>query len=379
MEQYLNNAGAGLLSSDSFEVISNYLQLERKVGAYKAASDSKNKMEQFYTNAATVINASSPYEIAFIDSASRGLNMAIYGSGLKAGDTIITLSTEFGTNLITVFDYAQKIGANVQVVKCDIMGNFSMTEIEEGLIKGARLVVISHAAAHASIVNPVKEIGALCKRYGAIYIIDGCQSVGQIHVDVNDLQCDAYITTGRKWLCGPRGTGFLYIRSSSQFHTTQLDLSSADLILDDQYNVLGVKVRDDARQFELWERSIAGMLGFSNAIANYISQDQAIISNRICKLSNYIRKEVTQNKNINLIGDVDSTSGIIGFYLNDVTREGFVRELFEKGSIGISTMSDWDCPLHFPRNGAKLIFRLSPHYYTDDSTVSKACEILSLI
>lgn len=379
MENYLNNAGAGLLSSKTYEVITNHLLFERKIGAYKAAFESKNKMDEFYTLAARVVNASKPNEIAFVDSASRGLNMAFYGSELKKGDQIITLASEFGTNLLILFDLAKKIGATVNVIPCDIEGNFSISEMEKVLKKGACLIAISHAAAHGSIVNPVVEIGILAKQYRAIYIVDGCQTVGQIPIDVQSLQCDAYITTGRKWLCGPRGTGFMYVRQSSPLRTTQIDLSSADLILSDEFDVLGVKVRSDARQFELWERNIANMLGLSSAIKDYLGNDQSIFSSRIRTISNLLRSAVLQNTNLNLIGKQDSNSGIVGFYLKDFKREKSILDMFEQEGLIISTMSDWDCPLHFPRNGASIIYRLSPHYYTDDSTISKACGFLSTI
>ena len=373
---YLNNAGAGLTSSNTFDVITDHLQLERKVGAYKAAQLSKSQTEEFYIRAAKLINASSPDEIAFMDSASRGWNMALHGANLQKGDHIVTLSSEFGTNLITIYDRAQQIDAKVHVIRCDKEGKFSIDEIEKVLKKGARMIALSHVAAHGSIVNPVEKIGGLAKQYGAIYIVDGCQAVGQINVNVQSIKCDAYIATGRKWLRGPRGTGFLYIKSSSPFRATQLDIASADLDLDKDLNVLGVKVRTDAKQFELWERSIACMLGLSSAIGEYLNQNQNKISERIRILSNRLRAAVVKNSNLNLLGRLDSESGVVGFYLNDPTQENVVRDKFEKASIGISTMSKWDCPLHFPNNGASAIFRLSPHYYTEDSVINTACDVI---
>jgi len=379
MLHYLNNAGAGLMSSNTLDVIIGHLQRERNIGAYLAAQESRSQIEEFYNRAANLVNAANPNEIAFMDSASRGWNMALHGAELCSRDHIVTLASEFGTNLITLFDRARQVGATVQVIQCDSTGNFSIDEVATALNKGARMIAISHAAAHGSIVNPVHEIGTLAKQYGAIYIVDGCQAVGQIPVDVRSIQCDAYISTGRKWLCGPRGTGFLYIRASSPFRTPQLDLASADLVLDTELKVLGVDVRTDARQFELWERNVASMIGLSSAMAEYLEQNQSTIAARIHALANRLRTVVSENSNLNLLGRLDSESGIVGFYLTDPTREESVRDKFEQEGLGISTMNDWDCPLHFPRNGATTIFRLSPHHYTPDSSVITACEILSKI
>lgn len=379
MIHYLNNAGAGLMSSETLGTIINHLNRESTVGAYRAAQESKKLMDKFYERAARLINAANPNEIAFVDSASRAWNMALHGAKLGVGDRIVTLSSEFGTNLVTLFDRAHQVGASVQVIQCDQTGDFSIDEFTTALDKGARMVAISHATAHGSIVNPVIEIGRLAKQYQAIYLVDGCQAVGQLSVDVDSIQCDAYTATGRKWLRGPRGTGFLYVRPSSPLRTTQIDLAAADLVLDNDSKVVRVDVRKDARQFELWERNIAGMLGFSSAMGEYLGQKQEVVSARIRALANRLRVAVTANSNLNLIGKVDSESGVVGFYLTKPEREGFVRDRLEQQGLGISTMSDWDCPLHFPKNGASVIFRLSPHYYTDDSSVDAACDVISTL
>ena len=376
---YLNNAGAGLMSDGTLNTIIEFLNLERKVGAYRAARESKGQMDLFYERAAQLVNGSNPNEIAFVDSASRAWNLALYGVELKRGDQIVTLSSEFGTNLVSLFYRAHQVGASVQVIHCSQTGDFDMGEFSTAVAKGARLVAISHAAMQGSIVNPVNEIGRLAKEHGVTFLLDGCQAAGQIPVDVKSTQCEAYTTTGRKWLRGPRGTGFLYVSNASSLRADQVDLAAADLVLRSGDLVTGVDVRKDARQFELWERSIAAMLGLSTAINEYLEQGREVVAARVQSLANRIRKEVSANPNLSLMGRVESESGVVGFYVNDPKRESFVREKFEQGGVEISTVSNWDCPLHFPRTGVTSIFRVSPHYYTPDSSVDAACEIVSKI
>ena len=381
MVQYLNNAGAGMMSDDTFQIISNYYRHEQAVGAYQAARDKKDEVSAFYENAARLINADDLSDIAFVDSASRGWNLAIYGASLKKGDSIFTLSTEFGTNLITIYDYAKRVGANVHVIECAEDGSFEVSVLEE-LLKvttGAKIIAISHAAAQGSIVNPINEVGLLAKRYNALYIVDGCQSAGQMAVDVKQMNCDVFVTTGRKWLCGPRGTGFMYVKKSANIRATQLDLASADLVLDDTRNVLNVKIRVDARKFELWEKNIAALLGLSRAIDTINNVGIDIISKTTSASANVIRSAVAKNENLRLLGERNSLSGIVGFYLLDPSFERYVTSLFSNRNLSISTMSDWDCPLAFPRNGANTIFRLSPHYFTDNEIIKSACEIINAI
>lgn len=374
---YFNNCGAGLMSPQTLNVIENHLRREIAVGAYRAAQESRIPMEEFYGRVARLLNAASPNDVAFMDSASRAWNMALYGAELRPGDRVLTLSSEFGTNVLTLFHRARQVGASVEVIQCDAEGHFAMDDFAAAIAKGARMVAISHVVAHASIVNPVHEIGQLTNRYGAIYLVDGCQGVGQISVDVEAIQCDAYTGTGRKWLRGPRGTGFLYVKSSAPFRTPHIDLSAADLVIGKDGQVVGVEVRTDARQFELWERSVAGMLGLSSAIGEYLAMQPGYVTDRIQTQADRLRAVVSDNPHLRLLGRRQSESGVIGFYLTEPKREGVVRENIERAGLGISTMSSWDCPLHFPQNGATTIFRLAPHYYTDESSMIAACEVLS--
>jgi len=377
MKHYLNNAGAGLMSSATLNTVQTHLKLETQEGAYLAARNRRSDMEELYTAAASIIGAADASEIAFVDSASRAWNMAIHGVSLNPGDRIVTLSSEFGTNLVSLFHLAAKVGAQVIVIPCDIEGNFDMERFSNELKAGARLIALSHAVAHGSIVNPVEEIGRLAKNCGALYIVDGCQAVGQFAIDVKAIQCDAYTATGRKWLCGPRGTGFLYIRKGSAFKTDQVDLSAADLKMSPEGTVLGVTTRSDARQFELWERSVASALGLARALKEYLELDKTNASSRRCTSAKRLRDAVLNNPHLQLIGKDYSPSSIVGFYFKEPTLEESAKALFASSGILYSEMHDWDCPLHYPKNGATCIFRLSPHHYTDESTVTTTCDIIS--
>ncbi len=381
MMHYLNNAGAGLMSDDTLQAMISYYKQEQSLGAYQAARDNKPLLDEFYTSVATIINAASVEEIAFVDSASRGWNLAIYGANIARGDDIITLSTEFGTNLITIYDFATKVGASVHVIQCDDEGDIDLT-IMEGLLstsKNKTMIAVSQAAAQGSIVNPVIEIGHLAKKYCALYIVDGCQSVGQMPVNVQEMNCDAFVNSGRKWLCGPRGTGFLYVRKSAAINPTQLDLASADLILDESFSVQGVKVRTDAKRFEIWERNYAAVVGLTAAMSTIQSIGIDTISQSLSQKANSIRELIVSNRKFQLIGKGDSLSGIVGFYVKDPSMEERVKKVINEKGLTISTMSDWDCPLAFPRNGAETIFRLSPHYFTDSITIDLAREAVETV
>ena len=209
--RYFNNAGAGIMSKKTFDVITSHMQLEMQVGAYKAAIIRENEVKEFYKCSAKLLSAESSGEIAFIDSASRGWNLVMYGLPVSSNTSIVTLESEYGTNLLTIYDIADKTGCSVVVIKCEKDGSFNLSDLEDALSAGNCILALSHVAAQGAIENPVYELGMLAEKYNALYIVDGCQACGQIPVNVQKMKCDAYITAGRKWLCGPRGTGILYV------------------------------------------------------------------------------------------------------------------------------------------------------------------------
>jgi selenocysteine lyase/cysteine desulfurase len=374
--KYFNNAGAGIMSETTLDCVINHMKLEMSIGAYKAANVRNDEVMEFYSYAARLINAKSKNEIAYIDSASRGWNLVMYGLNVGKDDVIVTLETEYGTNLLTIYDIANKTGCKVRIVKCNKDGNVNIKDVETALVQGGTILAISHVAAQGSIVNPVVELGQIAKQCDVTYIVDGCQAVGQIRVDVQKINCHAYITAGRKWLCGPRGTGILYVRSDAPIRTPQIDLASSDLVFSDGCDVIGIKIRKDAKQFELWEKSIANLLGLKNAIKEYLNYGIGKVENQIALKSKDIRDSISENNNLVLVGDRDSLTGTVGFYMKNPMYEQRVKELFENNGFIISCMCDWDCPLSFPKNGVKYIFRITPHYYTDIEDIDGICNLI---
>lgn len=376
MTNYLNNAGASIVTQSTLDLQVEHLRLESKVGAAEAAKQNAALVERFYSSAAALLNADDVAEIAFMDSASRAWDAVVYGLTLAPGDEIVTLSTEFGTNLVSLFHRAEACKAIVRVVRCDANGNFDLNELQSRLNNSTRAIAISHVAAHGSIRNPVEDIGKIATEHGLFYLVDGCQAAGQIDIDVKALRCDAYTVTGRKWLRGPRGTGMLYIRAGEdRVKAPFVDLASADLIFDPSGAPSGVSIRSDARRFELWERSVAGVVGLGNAITEYIESDRQELNRQIIRLAGKLRSRISVMPHIELIGNSD-TVGTVGLRIKDDSVLHKCKQALEANDIAYSAMSDWDAPLHFPVLGVTQIIRLSPHYYTSDEAVDRAIEAL---
>lgn len=375
-EKYFNNAGAGIMSENTMNTIIEHMKLEMRIGAYKAAILRSEDVMDFYISSAKLLNASCKEEIAFIDSASRGWNLVMYGLRITENDVIVTLESEYGTNLLTIYDIAQKTGCSVKVVKCNSEGDVSIDAVDRALAGGGTILAISHVAAQGSIVNPVIELGKIAQKYGAIYIVDGCQAIGQMIVDVQKIGCHAYMAAGRKWLRGPRGTGILYVRTNAPIRTTQIDLASANLVFDKDKNVVDVHIRKDAKQFELWEKSTASLLGLTNAIKEHLDYGVDRAANDIVSKAKIIRNYISCNPNLVLVGSQDASVGTASFYVRDPVQENRVKELFDNNGFIISYMCDWDCPIFFPSNGVQYIFRLTPHYYTSNEDIEALCALV---
>lgn len=374
--RYFNNAGSGIMSNDTFDTIVNHMRLEMQYGAYKAAIIREKEIKEFYKYAAKLLNAESSEEIAFIDSASRGWNLVMYGLPVTSNTSIVTLESEYGTNLLTIYDIANKTGCSVTVVKCHEDGSFDLLDVEDALSKGECILAVSHVAAQGAIENPVNELGILAEKYKAIYIVDGCQACGQIPINVQEMKCDFYITAGRKWLCGPRGTGILYVKKESRFPSSQIDLSTSDLVFDNNNKVVGIKTVESAKRFELWEKNVASLLGLSNAIKECLNLGLPRIQDGIISNTIKIREAICNNPKLTLVGKKDAPIGNASFYTNNEALERDIKVFFEENGFIISCMCDWDCPLFFPKNNVKYIFRITPHYYTPSEEVHEMCECI---
>lgn len=372
---YMNSAGSSVMSDRTVNIITDYLKLEQSIGGYESMVAKAKEFEQFYDRVVGLINANSADEIAFTDGGSRGWNALINGLDLNLIDSFVTLSSEYLTNISTLSTCADKYKKELHIIPCKLDGDFNIEAIEQIAQRGRCCICISQATAQGSIVNPIYDIGAIAKRTKSIYIVDATQSIGQIPLDVQKIQCDALTATGRKWLRGPRGTGFIYVREGAPFSTTALDGSSSKVYSAGQ--AISVERIDTARQFEMWERNYGIMLGLSNAIHEYMELGIDNAHNNIRSYANKIRAAVHSNPVLQLVGKIDSISGIVGIVTNSDQIIKEVEQAFKANNITFNLVYEWSCPLFF-KEETKVI-RLAAHHDVSPQHVEKVCKLLSEI
>lgn len=372
---YMNSAGSSIMTDRTVSVITDYLHLEQKIGGYECMVEKASEFERFYTRTAQLINAESVNEIAFTDGGSRGWNSLINGLNHNMIDSFITLSSEYLTNISTLQVCADKNGIKLHVIPCDLNGDFDLEALKALATNERACIALSQATAQGSINNPVIEIGAIAKATKSIYILDATQSIGQIPIDVEAIQCDALTATGRKWLRGPRGTGFIYVKQGAPFTTSTIDGSSSKVYQNG--HAISVEKVETARQFEMWERNYGLMLGLSNAIQEYMEIGVEKIHNQIFTYANQIRKAIDANPCLELVGKVDSESGIIGLVAQSESSLEEVKKSFFTNEITINLVHEWACPLFFDNETS--VIRLAAHHDVSADHIDKVSKVLGNI
>lgn len=256
------NAGAALMPDRVVSAVSDYFDLEVQIGGYSAAERAADQLTSVYDSVAALISASRD-EIALTENATVAWQMAFYSLTFNAGDRILTGEAEYAANYVAYLHVAQRTGAIVEVVPSDQDGQIDVAALESMIDDRVRLISLTWMPTNGGLVNPAAEVGEIASRHGIFYLLDACQAVGQWQVDVDALHCDALTGTGRKFLRGPRGTGFLYVRKAvlPELHPPIIDHFSAPWTTLDGYTL-----RDDARRFETWENAYSLRAGLGAAV-----------------------------------------------------------------------------------------------------------------
>ncbi|MDF5756544.1 aminotransferase class V-fold PLP-dependent enzyme [Spongiactinospora sp. TRM90649] len=307
---HLNNAGAALPPRPVTDAVIGHLELEARIGGYEAYDQAQESAERFYDAIAALIGAGRD-EIAFAENATRAWDMAFYALPFAPGDRILTTTSEYASNGIAYIQAARRHQAIVEVLPDDEDGQLSLSALAAELDRGGvRLVAINHVPTHNGLVNPAEEVGALCRAAGVPFLLDACQSVGQFPVDVGAIGCDMLSVTGRKFLRGPRGTGFLYVRRdfAASLEPPFLDLHSATWTGPGRYDV-----RADGRRFETWERNVAGQIGLAVAADYAAKVGLAAIGGRVTELADGLRADLADLAGVKVLDRGRRRCGIVTF------------------------------------------------------------------
>jgi selenocysteine lyase/cysteine desulfurase len=369
---HFNNAGSSLMPQTVLDATVGHLQLEAKIGGYEAAERAHEQLEHTYDAVATLINCARD-EVAIVENATRAWDMAFYSIPFAPGDRILTATAEYASNYIAYLQIARQKGVLIEAIPNDAYGQVSIEALRNAIDDRVKLISITHVPTNGGLVNPIVEIGKVAREAGILYLVDACQSVGQMPIDVEQIGCDMLSATGRKYLRGPRGTGFLYVRRSilERLEPPFLDLHAAEWIERDRF-----EIRPDARRFENWETNYAGKIGLGVAIDYANHWGPANIWRRVKTLAYQLRTRLSPIPGV-IVHDRGITQcGIVTFTIEgydpiDIQRELAAHNINISVSVRSSTLLDMDA-----RDLSRLV-RASVHYYNTEEEVERFCAAIA--
>lgn len=369
---FLNNAGSSLMPSIVVDSMKEYLELEEQIGGYETANRKADILEKFYDEAAELINA-KPSNIAFATSATEAYAKALSSIMFEEDDVIITTADDYISNQITFISLQKKLKVNIIRTK-----NLSDNELDledlENLIKkyNPKLIAVTHIPTNSGLIQNVEGVGRLCKQYDVLYLVDACQSVGQLAVDVEKIGCDFLSATGRKFMRGPRGTGFLYVSDKvleQNYAPLLLDMRGADWTEFNNYELFKT-----AKRFESWEISYASLMGFTKALqyANNIGLHAIEHYNR--GLSERLRENL-RNSGFNVWDWGENLSSIVTFSGPDGDLEK-IQHVLKEHNVFFSVTHKNSALIDFARKNINCIVRLSPHYFNTVEEIDVVSNVL---
>ncbi|MFN2634004.1 MAG: aminotransferase class V-fold PLP-dependent enzyme [Thermoanaerobaculia bacterium] len=366
---HLNNAGAGLMPRPVVEAMKAHLDLEAEIGGYEAAAEKKGAVGEFYVQMAKLIGT-TVRNIAFAGSATAAYAQALSSIPFERGDQILTTRDDYISNQIAFLSLRKRFG--VEVVRAPALAAGGVDV--EGLIRSLdrrrpRLVAVTHIPTNSGLVQPVEEIGRACRERDLLYLVDACQSLGQLVIDVEEIGCDFLSATCRKFLRGPRGSGFLYVSDrilAGKLEPLFLDMRGAEWTSADTY-----APSPTATRFEDWEFPYAIVLGCAEAAryATIVGMDR--VAARSPELGRRLRSRLAAIPGVRVLDWGRQLCAIVTAAIPGWEATPFQAELNRRRINAAISLRNY-AVLDFEEKDVEWAIRFSPHYYNTDEEIEAA-------
>ncbi|MFE4544964.1 aminotransferase class V-fold PLP-dependent enzyme [Arthrobacter sp. NPDC056727] len=366
---HFNNAGSSLMPRPVVDTVVGHLRREEEIGGYEAAEEASGRLENVYSSVARLIGA-RPDEVALAENGSRAWAAAVYSLPFIPRGRLLIGRTEYAGNVLALRQLAERHDLEIVVLRDDEHGQVDVEHLQSELEHGnVAMVALTHVPMANGLVNPAAEVGKRCRAAGVMFVLDACQSVGQMPLDVQALGCDVLAGTGRKFLRGPRGTAFLYVRAAvlEQLKPPMLDGHSAS-----PAGASGFEIRSDARRFESWESSAAGRLGLGRAADYALALGLDAVQERVAGLAELLRTELAAVPGVTVHDGGITRCGIVTFSVAGREAGGIRRQLAEH-RINVSAVPRPHSSCTGTPPVPEMLVRASVHYYNTEAEVQLAC------
>lgn len=373
---HLNNAGASLMPRTVQSALFVHLEREGQIGGYEAAAEAEADIAASYAHIGRLIGSRAG-NVAVVENATVAVAQALSAFDFKPGDRIVTSVVDYPSNQIMYLALARRLGVEI-VRAADLPEGGIDPDSVADLLKHprVRLVAVSWVPTNSGVVQDVEAVGAVCARAGMPYLVDGCQAVGQLPIDVERLQCDFLATTARKFLRGPRGIGFLYVSdrmlAEGRF-PLYVDMRGADWVEDNRF-----ELAPDARRFENWEFAYALVLAMGEAARYANEAGVAVCGARAGELAAYARSRLAALPGVRVLDRGRTLCAIATAEIPGWHAEALKSRLRIMG-VNTSASLREDGVIDMDAKGAASVLRVSPHYFNTTGDVDALIDALNEI
>jgi len=368
---HLNNAGASLPPSIVMDTVHEHLRADEVFGGYEAGALADESLGRARGALAALVAGRSS-EIAFFDSSTRAFLTALHSFKWKRGDRIVTCEAEYPSNVYGYAYLKKRFGVTTVYVPDDDFGQVDVDALRDAIDERTRLITLTHIPTFNGLVNPAARVGEVARAAGVPFLLDACQSAGQVHLDVNELGCDLLTAAGRKYIRGPRGTAFLWVRSSllDRLEPPIADQHSAAWKGGDRFDLA-----EDARRFEPFERSVALHLGLGAAARYAVKVGTPEIEARVTMLGAMLRGMLADISSVTIRDKGERLGGIVTFTVEGLTPDE-VRVALRQRFINTSVTSQAVAMRSFPSRHLTEVSRASVHYYNTEDELARVAETI---
>ncbi len=370
---HFNNAGAGLMPQPVIDSIKDHIDLEARIGGYEAAHARAHEIEEAYRAVADLVSA-APRNVAFVENATVAYAQVLSSIPFERGDVVVTTTNDYISNQLMFLSLHKRLGVEVVRTPNTAAGEVDVAGLRSSLArKRPRLVAVTHVPTNSGLVQPIEAIGTVCREFETLYLVDGCQSVGQRAIDVGAIGCDFFSATSRKFLRGPRGAGFLFASDrvlELGLEPLLVDMRGALWIAPDEYALV-----PSARRFENWEFAYALVLG-TGAAAKYAQRvGVEDIAERTTALGEQLRERATA-EGLRVLDHGADRCAIVTLQIPGWRPGAFHAELEARG-INSTVSTRAYAVIDFDAKGVEWAIRLSPHYYNTEDEVNEVVEAVA--
>jgi len=362
---HFNNAGAALPPGAVIDAIQDYINLESMNGGYETAESQTESINGFYENTAKLLNTTAQ-NIAFTSSATSAFALALSSIPLERGDKVLITNEDYISNQLAFLSIQNRFG--VRLIRANSLetGGVDVDHMKHLMdSENPKLVSVSHVPTNSGLIQPVEEIGECCQKRNILYLLDACQSVGQLPVDVGHIKCDFLSATMRKFLRGPRGSGFLFVSDrviQEKLTPLFVDMRGAEWSGADSY-----EIRMDAKRFEEWELPYALVMGSKMAIDYALQIGIENIRDRNRELCQTVRDKLNSIE-LRTLDLGSNLSSIITVDMPDKQPEDVINYLRQ---LNINTSASYRsyAQIDFGTKNVNWALRISPHYYNTEDEI----------